>query len=257
MSRKLNEINMKANIFPQSLIIFVIWTTVTAVVGAWMTGGNATLDELVKDGVMWSALLAGLIVVGAVYFLRVKEETGITPLASNATWVPVIVQGVVIALLLFKGLILTPSFSGGQIFWILLNTLFVGISEEMMFRGLLFSGLYKRYSYWVACLGVAVLFGLVHVLNGFITGDFVSGLLQAGLVAFSGLLFMAMRLGMGSIIPVIIMHWLWDFSIFINPPEGVGEGIGLIVGLIAVVSPPLFGIIGLIVIGRLRKRIEG
>jgi hypothetical protein len=105
---------------------------------------------------------------------------------------------------------------GGVVFWALANSLMVGLSEEWMCRGILLRGLEDgtgslRKAVW----GSSVLFGAVHSLNVFVTGDLVPGLIQSGAAFMSGLLFCALRLRTGSLLPVIAVHGLWDASLFI------------------------------------------
>ncbi|GJL83992.1 MAG: CPBP family intramembrane metalloprotease [marine bacterium B5-7] len=260
MSRKLNDLSIGADIFPGVLIVFVLWTAATVGIAAYVTGGDTTLEELVKSGLTWSVFTAAIIAIGAVFIFRVREEVGFTPMAADAGWILPFIAAVFVALLLLRGLT-QQAFPVSQIVWICANALLVGISEELMFRGLLFSGLYKRYSYWAAIIGVSILFGLVHVLNGFITGDFQSGIFQSILATFSGLLFMAVRIGMGSIVPAILLHWLWDFGLFINPVSSWPDsesmtGLDTAVSLVAVTGPVVFGILGTIALFRLRKRLS-
>jgi hypothetical protein len=225
-----------------------------------MGGGNTTLEDLVTSGLVPSIFMAMLIVLGTTALWHVWKPVGFTGLASNAKWLVIVVPAVLIAFLLLRGLT-EPSFSSSVLLLICVNTFFVGISEELMFRGLLFSGSYNRISYWKSIILVSLLFGGVHVLNGFVTGEFLPAAFQAVTAALSGLLFMAIRLGLGSIIPAIIVHWLWDFSIFINPASSYQvevESMSIldIVATLAAVGPFLFGIIGLIALWRLKKHIE-
>ena len=99
---------------------------------------------------------------------------------------------------------------------ILLNTLLVGFSEEVMFRGIFYSALRDRVSIWPSILWTSVAFGAVHVLNGFVTGDFGTATVQAFAAAASGLVFIAIRLRTGSLWVAIAYHALWDWILFIG-----------------------------------------
>jgi hypothetical protein len=81
----------------------------------------------------------------------------------------------------------------------------------------------------------AVLFGSVHILNGFITGDFSGAIIQATGAALSGVWYAALRFRLGSVFPGMILHWLWDFLAFLG-------GSMLLASLIT----PRFGGIGFI-----------
>jgi len=119
---------------------------------------------------------------------------------------------------------LIGTFTGGVPTNILLivfvNTLFVGISEELMMRGILLHGLDSKYSIVTSIILTSILFGIVHALNGLITGNFVGALIQAGLATLAGLWFGALRVRLTTIIPVMIIHALWDFAVFGSTQTG-------------------------------------
>jgi hypothetical protein len=98
---------------------------------------------------------------------------------------------------------------------IALNTLLVGISEETMFRGVLFRALFTQYRVWTAIIVSSILFGAVHILNVFNTGDLGGALMQSVPAAMSGVLFVAIVIRTESIWPAIIYHWLWDCVLFV------------------------------------------
>ena len=60
----------------------------------------------------------------------------------------------------------------------------------------------------------AVLFGAMHALNGFLTGEFGPAMIQAVMAAGFGVWVAALRVRLNSVIPVMILHGLWDFSVF-------------------------------------------
>jgi len=97
---------------------------------------------------------------------------------------------------------------------VLLISLFVGISEELMTRGVLFYGVLTRFGIRATIVIVTVLFGAIHLGNAFITGDAGGAALQSVAAAMSGLLFVALRMRTNSLIPGIVVHWLWDFAVF-------------------------------------------
>lgn len=72
-----------------------------------------------------------------------------------------------------------------------------------------------RFSLWKAIWLSSALFGLVHSLNVFVTGELRSGLLQAVAASLSGLLFCAIRVRTRSLLPGMLTHGLWDFAVFL------------------------------------------
>ena len=121
---------------------------------------------------------------------------------------------------------------GGRVlFFVLVNTLLVGISEELMFRGIIHYGAKTRFGMWAAIWIASILFGLVHALNGFLTGEFGPAFFQAVMAFFSGVMFMGLRLRQNSLIPSMLMHGLWDFSVFAGSQSPLSV-IGLIFPII-------------------------
>ncbi len=113
-------------------------------------------------------------------------------------------------LVLFTGL---PSISVLMI--VIINTLMVGISEELMFRGILFYGISSSFGIWRAVWSTAIIFGAVHTFNSFITGDFNASILQALFAFMFDIYIVALRVRLDTIIPGIIFHWLWDCLAFL------------------------------------------
>jgi uncharacterized protein len=76
----------------------------------------------------------------------------------------------------------------------------------------LFSALLTRLRPFAAILITTLLFGLVHLLNARVLGNVEAAASQAVAAAMSGLLFIAIRVRIGSIIPAMVYHALWDFG---------------------------------------------
>ena len=81
-----------------------------------------------------------------------------------------------------------------------------------MFRGVLFAGLLSRFSVWQTVWLTSALFGALHALNGFVTGDAPRAVMQALVAAMIGVLFAAIRLRTRSLLPGMLTHGLWDFA---------------------------------------------
>lgn len=135
---------------------------------------------------------------------------------------------------------------------ILANTAMVGLSEEVACRGILYQGLRSRFSLWTAILGSTLLFGVVHVFNGFNTGDFLAAALQALTAFMTGIAFMGIRIRTASLLPGIILHGAWDFAAVMSsigpvlphePPISIGaHGGWLIVPVLAILPNFLYGL---------------
>ncbi len=94
--------------------------------------------------------------------------------------------------------------------FILVNTMLVGWSEEVMFRDIWLRGLHRSYGIWVAILGASLIFGAMHLLNVFLTGDLKGAVIQAVAAFLSGVFLAAVRLRTGSLWTGIVLHGLWD-----------------------------------------------
>jgi membrane protease YdiL (CAAX protease family) len=195
-----------------ALIAFVVWTAITIVLGNLLTGGNIALLDAVTRGVGWSWLIAAAFIL-AVVLWQGWRDVGLDRLPDargwRLAWLPMIYIVGGLALAAVFGL---PPVS--VLLLILLNTLFVGFSEELMFRGALLQAFRSVTSIWPAVLLSSVAFGAIHSLNVFVTGDLKAALIQSSAALLSGVIFIALRLRTGSLWPSIILHALWDFATF-------------------------------------------
>jgi len=203
-----------------SLAAFVGWLLIT-VVGGQIHTGEAPLLEAVTRGLGWPFLLAALFLLALVVWQQWRD-VGLNRLASGRslllTWLPMLYIVVGLGLAVVFGL--PPA---GVLLWILFNSFLVGLSEELMFRGVLLQALRRTVSIWPAVALTTLAFGAIHMLNVFMTGELRAALIQSAAAALSGLLFIALRLRTGSLWPCIIVHGLWDFATFSIAAARSGE----------------------------------
>lgn len=79
------------------------------------------------------------------------------------------------------------------------------ITEELIYRGFLLFAiayLFPQLSIWVVMLLASVVFGLAHTYQG------VTGVLKTSVV---GLIFSVLYVSFGSILPLIVLHFLIDY----------------------------------------------
>lgn len=179
-------------------------------------GGKPTqLDELAKNQVIFGVLAAAVFLLGAISYLKWWPQVagkGPENLRDlRLLWLPALVLFLLMMMVLFTDL---PP--GTVLLFVIINTLLVGISEELMYRGILFYGASSSFGIWRAVWITAVLFGLVHALNGFITGNFMAAVVQAFFAGMFGVWTVALRVRLDTIVPVIIIHWLWDCLLFLT-----------------------------------------
>ena len=107
---------------------------------------------------------------------------------------------------------------------LLVGCLFIGVSEELMFRGIGITTFRQAgFSEGKVALWTCVLFGLAHATNIFSEG--ISALTQVLITAIAGYFFYIIRRVSGLLIVSMVMHGLWDFGLFTNTlstPPGIG-----------------------------------
>ncbi|TWI58182.1 CPBP family intramembrane glutamic endopeptidase [Halalkalibacter nanhaiisediminis] len=85
-------------------------------------------------------------------------------------------------------------------------SLTAGITEEIIYRGFLIFALaylFPNLSVWLVIFSASLLFGLAHTYQGFITGVIRTTVF--------GIIFSVLYIGIGSILPLIIFHFLIDY----------------------------------------------
>lgn len=102
-----------------------------------------------------------------------------------------------------------------RLFIFLLLSIIIGFCEETMFRGVIFNTI-RSYGKNKAIIYSSILFSLAHLLNIFIGIDIRLMLLDLILTFAIGLVFAATYEKNRSLIPLIMIHALIDFSSFIS-----------------------------------------
>ena len=85
-------------------------------------------------------------------------------------------------------------------------SLTAGITEEIIYRGFLIFALaylFPDFSIWLVIIFSSLLFGLAHTYQGFTTG-----VLRTTVI---GVIFSILYIGIGSILPLIAIHFLIDY----------------------------------------------
>lgn len=101
--------------------------------------------------------------------------------------------------------ILTPRTLREKQYWFF-ESLTAGVCEEITFRGcmmFLLANIFPDISIFLIAVVTSIFFGLLHFYQG------LSGVIGTGLM---GLLFAGLYIATDSVIPGIILHFLWDFT---------------------------------------------
>lgn len=201
-----------------SLGVFIAWVAITlSAIFFQNIPNNISADqimfELVSTKIAWHTFLAAIFLFIVIKFFK-WNDIGLNTKPQSlfkVLWFPSLY------LLIFLGLILTSesSLNSTVIVFIFLNSLLVGISEELMFRGILFQALNKIASFWTTIFAISLSFGAIHTLNVLTTGDLMGAISQALSTTIIGFALMAIYLRTNSIWVAIFFHCIWDTLIFI------------------------------------------
>ena len=198
-----------------SLIIFIIWVIVVVGGGLLQVKWQHTkLADLVKNQVIFGVIVAMVFLTGVITYLKWWPRVGWK--GPNNLGDLLLLCPPALFLLSTSLLVLFIRLPSIRVLMIvIINTLMVGIREELMFRGILFHGISSSFGIWRAVWSTAIIFGAVHTFNSFITGDFNASILQAFFAFMFGIYIAALRVRLDTIIPGIIFHWLWDCLAFL------------------------------------------
>lgn len=117
-----------------SLGAVMVWLVITVAGGRFHTG-NGPLTNAVTRGLGWPFLAAAVFLLAVITWQSWRDVGLNAPASARSlllTWLPMVY--------IFVGLGLTITFGPPPtpvLLWILLNSLLVGLSEELMFRGVL------------------------------------------------------------------------------------------------------------------------
>ena len=123
-------------------------------------------------------------------------------------------------------------FSGNATYTALfiVECLFIGLFEETVFRGIIFPLVFfylkdkKRAAFWAAAVSSAI-FALTHLINLFAGAGFGATILQVGYSFLVGGLCAISVLKTGSVIPAVIIHFIYDLGgLLLNAEYNVATG---------------------------------
>jgi len=121
--------------------------------------------------------------------------------------------------------------------------LLVGFTEEIVHRGLLLTALRSRFSEVWVWLFTSALFAVMHFVNVLLGAPFAGTVSQVGAAFLMGTALYILRRVTGSLIWAMVLHGLWDFSVF-----ATGVGTPSDITYVANVVYLLTGILGLAVV---------
>lgn len=232
-------------IHPRLWMGFVIWIgyvfvvfLVTKLMGVPYTRIGATAEETWKGAVVDLAVAAVLLVI-TTSALGWWRPALFERKRSHHKW-PIFVP-IVMAVLALVNIFSTDwsEFDASFIFALVSLGILVGFNEEIMARGLVLTAFRSRLHEGWAWFLSSVLFGLMHLVNAALGSPLSSTLPQVVLAFASGTAFYIVRRVTGSLIWAMLLHGLWDVSVFSvgHAPLGVpyASFLAPVVGVLALI----------------------
>jgi membrane protease YdiL (CAAX protease family) len=115
------------------------------------------------------------------------------------------------------------------------TTFLVGLSEELVYRGVILKTLLKNTSTLKAIVYSSILFSLLHSVNIIGGATVMSVVFQLVMTFVMGFYFAGLAIKLNNLTLLIIFHFLWDFTLFIVP-------------MVTMIKYPLYANIALLVL---------
>ena len=218
-------------------VLYVLFIIVASLVGGVdydeiaASTDNAIKAIVVPIGVGAAALVAAAYYLG--WWHRVFRDDVRSP-----RWTLLVPAFMAIAIVVALATADWEGKSTSLIAWLFIGTIFVGIAEETLNRGLVLTAFRGGMGEVGAWFWSSSLFGLMHGVN-IITGQDVGPTLRQIVFAFvfGGVLY-ATRRATGTLLVAIVLHAMWDFSTFMAGDTDVSAVSGLqgIAGFLAVAT---------------------
>jgi uncharacterized protein len=194
------------------LVVLIVWMAIVLGGELLQSGGTTSLQELVSEQLIYSLMAAPFFLLAVVAYTGWWQQVGLQFEGSTNNLKVLVLPGLAViviwAVAFYRGLAW-----GKNLMFVGANTLLIGFSEELMFRGIVFYGIESSFgSRWAVVIS-AVIFGLIHAMNALITGNLKQAVEQAFLAILFGFWIVALRASLNGIVPLIVVHWLWDFGL--------------------------------------------
>lgn len=211
---------------PNALIFVVLFVVYLAVVSIFWKANDFQYDDIslsvenVRNGIAIPVGVGAIFLAVAATVLgwwgpALKEPLRLTNKLAKLLPV-VLVLGAGVNLIATDWENVTGEFG----LWLVISVLLVGFSEEMLCRGLGLVGARGSFPELKAALFTAVMFGLLHVPNAFFGQSAKATFQQVIFATLFGIVYYTLRRATGGLIVPMLLHALWDGSLFVNDHSG-------------------------------------
>lgn len=221
----------RMNIVLFTILMLAIFLVVTEVI-IYGYGADFMLDAVsnypqgklvIGEAILASMVLIVMLLFKNAYVFTQKKE----PLKVGLFYGRFYIIGIVFFSVMF-GVGLIGSISIKSLFNVFVGAMLVGVCEEFLCRGWLLNEFLERYGdtkkgIWYSIIVSGIIFGLIHLGNFFAGQDLVSTITQTLNASAVGIVLGLIYYKTKNIWSVIILHGLWDFSLFLGDLMPVTE----------------------------------
>ncbi len=145
----------------------------------------------------------------------------------------------------------------GLVWAIIGSTFMVGIGEEMLFRGLIFTAFREKRGLYAGVLISASVFGFLHCTNMFAGAELGATLMQMVSAGISGVVSAWIFYKTENVIPTMICHWFWDMCLLIGMyvPVSQAQNVGVVQNLFITIAGIVLIVICIRGIRKMKKQI--
>lgn len=215
----------RPNIILYTIFMIIVFLVITELI-IWRYGSDLIFNAITKypqgNLVIIEAILASLVLIVMLLFKNSYVFTQKREKFSKSLFYGLYyIIGAVIFILLYG--VFLGGFKGGlSIINLIVGCFFLGVAEEFLCRGWLLNEFLERFGdtkkgVWYSIIISGIIFGLIHLGNIYTMGqDVPTTIMQVISAAGTGIVFGLIYYKTKNIWSVIILHGLWDFSVFLT-----------------------------------------
>ena len=179
--------------------------------------GHAYGEPGMMNVIVWVEVILSLLAIAGVALFFTFRYVGFTrPDFSGLVWL--IPHALLLGLLLALGFsgIAETGLSDEQAKMLLLaavTTALVGFSEETVFRGMVLHAIARNRTLFAGLAVSSLMFAALHLVNVLGGSPVQMVLIQFVITLILGVFLGLLALRIGSILPLVLFHWLWDFAV--------------------------------------------